>query len=191
MQLTRDSSVATKELESESGNINQILSVIRSIAEQTNLLALNAAIESARAGEQGRGFAVVADEVRTLAQRSHGATEEINGMLSKLIERTQFVSGKMDTSLQQSERATEQSSQASKTFEDISGLVQQIMNQITQIATAAEQQYHVSEEISKNIVGMQSSTTDIGQASRGLSDNADSLLVLSRNLNELVGQFKL
>lgn len=191
MQLTRESSAATKELESESGNINQILSVIRSIAEQTNLLALNAAIESARAGEQGRGFAVVADEVRTLAQRSHGATEEIEGMLSKLIERTRFVSGKMDTSMQQSERATEQSSQASKTFEDISGLVQQIMNQITQIATAAEQQYQVSEEISRNIVGMQSSTTDIGQASRGLSDNADSLLELSRNLNELVGQFKL
>ena len=112
-------------------------------------------------------------------------------MLSKLIERTQFVSGKMDTSLQQSEYATEQSNQASKTFEDITALVQQIMNQITQIATAAEQQYQVSEEISRNIVGMQSSTTDIGQASRGLSDNADSLLVLSRNLNELVGQFKL
>ena len=189
-QLTQDSSQATKQLESESDNINQILNVIRSIAEQTNLLALNAAIESARAGEQGRGFAVVADEVRSLAQRSYGATEEIDGMLTKLIERTQFVSNKMATGLDQSEQATEQSNQARATFEQISELVQQIMNQITQIASAAEEQYQVSEEISRTISGMQTSTTDVNHASKGLSSNADNLLSLSKNLNELVGQFK-
>jgi methyl-accepting chemotaxis protein len=134
---------------------------------------------------------VVADEVRTLAQRSHGATEEIDTMLNKLVERTQFVSSKMTTSLEQSEQATTQSNEASETFEKIGALVQQIMNQITQIATAAEQQYQVSEEISKNIVGMQASTSDVSKASQGLSTNADNLLSLSDDLNDLVGQFKL
>ena len=191
MTLMRDASSATDELENESGNINKILNVIRDIAEQTNLLALNAAIESARAGEQGRGFAVVADEVRTLAKRSHGATEEIDSMLNKLVERTRFVSAKMTTSLEQSEQATTQSNEASETFEKIGLLVQQIMNQITQIATAAEQQYQVSEEISKNIVGMQASTSEVSKASQGLSNNAENLLSLSDDLNDLVGQFKL
>jgi methyl-accepting chemotaxis protein len=64
------------------------------------------------------------------------------------------------------------------------------MDQITQIASAAEEQYQVSEEISRTISGMQSSTTDVSHASKGLSSNADNLLSLSKSLNELVGQFK-
>lgn len=64
------------------------------------------------------------------------------------------------------------------------------MDQITQIASAAEEQFKVSEDISRTISGMQTSTTDVSHASKGLSGNADNLLALSKNLNELVGQFK-
>lgn len=185
-----ESAVAMKELENESSNITQILSVIRGIAEQTNLLALNAAIEAARAGEQGRGFAVVADEVRTLAKRSHDATEEIDTMLNNLVDKTRFVSGKMDTSLTQSEKATSQSASANKSFEDISTAVAQIRDRLDQIARSAEQQHHSSQQIDGNISGIGNSVTGIANSSDDLADNAQELMHLSSELNNLVGKFK-
>lgn len=185
-----ESASAMKELESESSNITQILSVIRGIAEQTNLLALNAAIEAARAGEQGRGFAVVADEVRTLAKRSHDATEEIDTMLNNLVDKTRFVSGKMSSSLEQSEQATSQSSHANQSFEDISQAVAQIRTRLDEIAGAAETQNQSSQMIDRNITEIGNSVTGIADSSDTLANNASELMHLSSELNGLVGKFK-
>lgn len=139
-------------LQTETGEIDSVLSVIQSIAEQTNLLALNAAIEAARAGESGRGFAVVADEVRTLAQRSKESTEEIKAIIEKLQSGAQQAVLAMGAGLEQAAQSVEQADLAGKALDEITQSVAEIKNMNIQIATASEEQAAVTEEINKNII---------------------------------------
>jgi methyl-accepting chemotaxis protein len=189
-QSLSESSQSMKSLELESENITKILDVIRSIAEQTNLLALNAAIEAARAGEQGRGFAVVADEVRTLAQRSRGATEEIDAVLMNLLDKTRVVSQQMAVNVEQSKQTIEKIEQANQSFNEISSLVGQMKENISRITQAADQQRSSSDLINDDISGINQSAKGIVNTADTLADGSKDLLVLSKDLTNLVGRFK-
>ena len=189
-QSLSESSQSMKSLEMESENITKILDVIRSIAEQTNLLALNAAIEAARAGEQGRGFAVVADEVRTLAQRSRSATEEIDTVLMNLLDKTRVVSQQMGVNVEQSTQTIEKIEQANQSFNEISSLVGQVKENISRITHAADQQRSSSDLINDNISGINQSAKGIVDTADTLANGSSDLLVVSKDLTNLVGRFK-
>ncbi|MBT9572914.1 MAG: methyl-accepting chemotaxis protein [Pseudomonas umsongensis] len=192
-QLADEVSKAVTEVEAlavNSEQIGSVLEVIRSIAEQTNLLALNAAIEAARAGESGRGFAVVADEVRNLAKRTQDSVEEIRLVIERIQSGTRGVVATMHSSQTQAHSNAGQIQQAVQALGKISDAVTVISDMNLQIASAAEQQSAVAEEVNRNVSAIRTVTETLtGQATES-AQISSQLNALTTQQMKLMDQFR-
>lgn len=191
--LAAEVSRAVSEVEAlavNSDEIGSVLEVIRSIAEQTNLLALNAAIEAARAGESGRGFAVVADEVRSLAKRTQVSVEEIREVIERIQGGTRVVVTTMHTSETQAKSNAEQIQQAAQALGRIGKAVTLIGDMNLQIASAAEEQSTVAEEVNRNVSAIRAVTETLTDQAGESAKISGQLNTLANHQMRLMDQFK-
>jgi len=190
-EVVRKSAQTVLSLGKSSNQIGEIIQVINDIADQTNLLALNAAIEAARAGEQGRGFAVVADEVRKLAERTSKATKEIEGMIKVIQKETAEAISSMNMGTEEVEKGKQLADKSGQSLKEIITGSQQVVDVITKLAQASQEQSLASQQISKNIESISNITNETSGGVQQIARAAQDLSKLTENMQELISHFKI
>ncbi|QSX42289.1 methyl-accepting chemotaxis protein [Shewanella cyperi] len=186
-----NASAAVTVLNENASKIDEVVTTINAISEQTNLLALNAAIEAARAGEQGRGFAVVADEVRTLAGRTQAATVEIKSMIEALQSGSRNLTQVMSRTVEQAEEGKKHVIKTGEDLKSISEHSAKVFEMSVLIATSAEEQSAVANEIATNLMEIRNQSHDVEQSANQSVSGCDELHATAEQLDQLLVGLKL
>jgi methyl-accepting chemotaxis protein len=189
--VVKKSAETVQALGKNSDQIGEIVQVIDDIADQTNLLALNAAIEAARAGEQGRGFAVVADEVRKLAERTTKATKEIAGMIKQIQKDTGDAVVSMQQGTIEVENGKQLADKAGESLKEIIKGAEEVVDIITQVATASQEQSAAAEQISQNIESINNVTHQSAAGAQQIARASEDLNRLTNDLQKVVSHFRI
>ncbi|MCW3172383.1 methyl-accepting chemotaxis protein [Shewanella subflava] len=178
-------------LNDNASKIDAVVTTINAISEQTNLLALNAAIEAARAGEQGRGFAVVADEVRTLAGRTQSATVEIKTMIEALQSGTRNLTQLMSRTVEQASEGKKHVLQTGEDLVNIAHHSHRVLEMSVLIATSADEQSAVANEIATNLMEIRNQSHHVEQSANQSVSGCDELHATAEQLDQLLVGLKL
>ncbi len=186
----RSSAKTVADLAQSGQRVGDVMRVIREIADQTNLLALNAAIEAARAGEAGRGFAVVADEVRNLAAKTQASTVEIDEIIANIQSGSRDATEYMQASEVVAKESSDSVDAVRQTLADITQRMASVNDATTQVATAAEEQTSVSEDINRNVTEVAEISEAMHQAAADNLSTVPELEAMAAKAQELAGRIR-
>ena len=170
--------------------VNDISTLINSIAGQTNLLALNAAIEAARAGEAGKGFAVVADEVRKLAEKTKDSSENINRLVSTVLENSDELVNRSTDLNEKIIVQTQLINNSKETFDDISISITEITKELNKQSSNSVAVIDNSNSILDSINSISTSSSEITALTEELSASSFEISKGSENLNNAANELK-
>ncbi|TKI83345.1 methyl-accepting chemotaxis protein [Bacillus mycoides] len=190
-------------LEAQSKGISEILTVITTISNQMNLLALNASTEASCAGERGKGFSVVADEVRNLAEKNEISARDIAKLIGEIQVEAEEAVRSMKKSSKEVESGITLVQNSGAFFGKISESAQSVTNQIKATSSNSSDSLKNSQSIVQVVNELshiantyESSNVEIRIKEqemyvKDIAELANSLNWLSKELQELIGGFKI
>lgn len=178
------------DMKSNIEKVNDISTLINSIAGQTNLLALNAAIEAARAGEAGKGFAVVADEVRKLAEKTKDSSENINRLVSTVLQNSDELVNRSTDLNEKIIVQTQLINSSKETFDDISISITEITKELNKQSSNSVAVIDNSNSILDSINSISTSSSEITALTEELSASSFEMNKGSENLNNSANELK-
>jgi twitching motility protein PilJ len=187
----QDTSKRIKRLGESSQEIGDIVSLIDDIADQTNILALNAAIQASMAGDAGRGFAVVADEVQRLAERSSGATKQIEALVKAIQSDTNEAVISMEQTTAEVVRGAHLAQDAGIALEEIERVSKTLADLIQNISNAARQQASSAGQISNTMNVIQEITSQTSAGTTATARNIGDLAKMASEMRRSVSGFTL
>ncbi|MGB3211365.1 MAG: methyl-accepting chemotaxis protein [Desulforhopalus sp.] len=197
VQQAQNASSKMGELGQAADKIGKVTEAITEISEQTNLLALNATIEAARAGEAGKGFAVVANEIKELAKQTAAATLDIKTLIDDVQRTTQTTGSEIGEISAVISGVNDIVSTIAAAVEEQTAATREIANNISQASQGIQevnenvsQSSGVAIEISQNIAEVSIASDKISDSSNEVKDSANDLLARAKDLNQIVGRFK-
>ena len=187
----QDTSKRIKRLGESSQEIGDIVSLINDIADQTNILSLNAAIQASMAGDAGRGFAVVADEVQRLAERSSGATKQIEALVKTIQSDTNEAVISMEQTTAEVVRGARLAQDAGVALEEIENVSTSLSDLIQNISNAARQQAASAGHVSNTMNVIQEITSQTSSGTTATAGSIGRLAELAGDMQNSVAGFKL
>ena len=187
----QDTSKRIKRLGESSQEIGDIVSLINDIADQTNILALNAAIQASMAGDAGRGFAVVADEVQRLAERSSGATKQIEALVKTIQTDTNEAVISMEQTTAEVVSGARLTQDAGVALEEIEKVSTTLAALIQNISNAARQQASSAGHISNTMNVIQEITSQTSAGTTATARSIGELAKLAESMRQSVDGFTL
>jgi twitching motility protein PilJ len=187
----QDTSKRIKRLGESSQEIGDIVSLINDIADQTNILSLNAAIQASMAGDAGRGFAVVADEVQRLAERSSGATKQIEALVKTIQSDTNEAVISMEQTTAEVVRGARLAQDAGVALEEIENVSTSLSDLIQNISNAARQQAASAGHVSNTMNVIQEITSQTSSGTTATAGSIGRLAELAGDMQNSVAGFNL